>query len=115
MDLYLKTTRETLAEILTSLGFEVEENAQYTDAKLKDVEGRFHAMFARLEDNIYCDLHYDKNRHKWFIGVDYHTRPQEFFEKSLKKALDDRGVEFEVKKVNWFTRRNKTISGGFKL
>jgi len=115
MDLYIKTTRDELKDIFESLEFEIVENAGYTDAKILDPDGRFHAMCAKLEDRIYCDLHYDKNRHQWFIGVDYDRRPQEFFEKKLKEVLEGKDIAFEIKRVNWFTRRNKAISGGFKL
>ena len=115
MDLYVRTTEEELKKILACLGFEITEMGEYFDAKLKEPSGRLHAMFTKLNCRVYCDLHYDNKKHKWFIGVDYKDRPKNFFEDKLKKALQEKDIEFEVKKVNWITRRNKAISKGFKL
>ena len=115
MDLYIGTTKEELKEILVALGFKVTEKEKYFDAKLKESTGRFHTMFTELGDKIYCDLHYDKDKYKWFIGVDYKKKPKELLEGKLRKILEDKNIQFDIEEVSWFTRRNKAVRGGFKL
>jgi hypothetical protein len=115
MDLYIKTTLEELVKIFKLLGFEVIKEDKYFSAKLEQPNGRFHAMFAKLGDKVYCDFHFDYPKHKWFFGVDYKKKPKDFFDKKLRKIFENKKIQFKIKEVNWFIRRNKAISGGFKL
>lgn len=115
MDLYLNTNPNELATIFRTLNFEVGEEATHFYARLETTGGRFHAMFAELEGKVYCDLHFDGKKHKYFFGVDYKKKPREFFEKYLRDILENKNVAYEVRQVNWFTRRNRAMSGGFRL
>jgi len=115
MDLYINTTLEKLVEIYKSLGFKVTKKNKYFSAKLKRPGGRFHAMFANLEDKVYCDFHFDNTIHCLFFGVDYKKKPKQFFEEKLRKIFESQKIQFEIKEVNWFTRKNKAIFRGFHL
>jgi len=100
MDLYIDTTENKIIEIFESLGFKLTRENNYFSAKLEQPDGRFHAMFSRLNGKIYCDFHFDNKKHWLFFGVDYKKKPKDFFNKKLRKVLEDKKLQFEVKEVN---------------
>ena len=98
MDLYINTTSDELVIIFKLLGFKVIKKNKYFSAKLEQPNGKFHAMFAQLGNEAYCDFHFDNNKHWLFFGVDYKKKPKNFFDKKLRKI-------FENKKSNLKSKR----------
>jgi len=115
MDLYIYANLEELTKIFRLLDFKVSKKNIYFSAKLKTPRGRFHAMFSELTNRIYCDLHFDNKIHFLLFGVDYKIKPLRFFKERMEVILENRGIYFEIKDVDWFTRRNKAILRGFRL
>jgi hypothetical protein len=115
MDLYIETNLDRLVKIFESLGFDLTKEERYFCAKLKRPDGRFHAMFAELEDSIYCDFHFDNSLHCLFLGVDYKKRPKALFEKRMRQVFKAKHIRFHIKDVDWFTRRNNAIFSGFRV
>ena len=116
MDLYLQTESKQFETILLSLGFKKKNRKSYNYYYLKQKGGRIHAMFALVADNtVYCDLHFDNTIHFLFFGVDFKNKSETFFEKNIKSNLEKNQISFEIKKVSWFSKRNKSIFTGFRL
>ena len=115
VDLDIKTSIDDLIVLFKDLDFTIQGKASHTSAIKANAMGRLHAAFTETEDGVYCDLHYDHKVHFLLFGVDYKKRPRVFFEEVLEKILQRKEIEFEVRTVNWFSRRNKAIFRGFRL
>lgn len=115
MDLYIEGRLTEIIKIFRLLGFEITKKNKYFSAKLKQPNGRFHIMFSKFENKIYCDFHFDYTIHLLFLGVDYKKKPKEFFERNLRKILENKKIPFKIDEVDWFTRRNRAIFSGFRL
>ena len=48
------------------------------------------------------------------MGADYGRKPEDFFNSQLKQ-FNEKSFSYKIKKVNWFTRKNKAIIIGFKV
>lgn len=77
--------------------------------------GRYHILFAYIDGEAFCDFHFDNTIHFIGTGADYGKKPELFFNNKLKGKLDKKHIAYTIKKVNWFTRRNKAIVTGFRL
>lgn len=116
MDLYIDSNIETVTDIFKSLGFTIFQRKGYLEARCKMLKGcRYHAKWGLLDGKVYCDFHYDNFIHFTFFGVDYKTKPKEFFDKKIKNILIEKKLNFETKNVSWFNRRNKAIFTGFRV
>ena len=115
MDLYLKTQPQIFSQILKTHGLQIRAKRNYFDAKLKTKLGRIHAMYAVIDGNLYCDLHFDYRIHLFFIGVDYSKTPNAFFSEKLLPSLIEYNISFSIQDVSWFTRKNESKLFGYKV
>jgi len=117
MDLIIRGNQAKLLELLVSLGFEIKRHKSYHEAKLDQPEGRLHLLITEVApEKIYSDVHFDRVLHFLGFGVDYRTRPLNFYEKVLLRKLRSTGFQSEaVGGFEWSTRRNKAIISGLRL
>lgn len=112
MDIYFNISIEEVLEMFRSFDFEIKHAKNHFSAMLKKPKGRYHALIKEFENIVYCDFHWDNKKHYLFIGVDHKIRPRIFFEMHIRKELKKHNIQFYLKMVNWFTRRNKSIMHG---
>ena len=117
MDIYLESGLKEIKKIFSSLGFEIKDKKGHLSAILRKKRGRYHALLKEHDDKVYCDFHWDNKKHFLFWSVDYWVMPFIYFEKKIKTRLETLKVEYTFKKVNWFTRKNKSVFHGitFKI
>jgi hypothetical protein len=115
VDLEIQTTPPEFTEILRDLGFVIQKRESHISAMKKNSGGRMHAAFIQTAESVYCDLHYDYRVHFLLFGVDYKEKPRRYFEESMMETLQQKGIAFELRTVNWFTRKNKAVFRGFRL
>jgi len=116
MDLYVNSKLETVTDIFKSLRFTIFQKKRYLEARYKMPKGcRYHAKWALLEGKVYCDFHYDNFIHFTFWGVDYGIKPRDFFNQKIRAVLLAKNLNFEIKEVSYFNRRNKSIFTGFRV
>jgi len=117
MDLIIQGNQAKLFELLISLGFKIKRHKSYHEARLDQPEGRLHLLITKVAPGkIYSDVHFDRVFHFLGLGVDYRTRPLNFYEKVLLRRLRSNGFQSEVVGgFDWSTRRNKAIISGLRL
>ena len=114
MDIYLTATVQQFQNLLEKKKFSSNWKKNHFSAMQYDSGGRYHILFLELDGKVFCDFHYDNKIHGIGMGADYGKRPENYFEKNLKNDLEKMKIKYQIKQVNWFTRRNKAIITGFR-
>jgi hypothetical protein len=115
MDIYIKSDISTIEKILAAKEFSITRKKNHFSAMHYIKGGRYHFLYAFIDGEVFCDFHFDNTLHAIGTGADYGKKPEAYFDSQIKKILRKEDISYKIKKVNWFTRRNKAIITGFRL
>lgn len=115
MDIYIKTNVNKIEKLLQETDFTITRKSNHFSAMQYVKGGRYHILFEYIDNEVFCDFHFDNTVHFIGTGADYGKKPEEFFNRQVKEKLDKAYITYKIKRVNWFTRRNKAIITGFRL
>lgn len=115
MDIYVNTTVEKIEQILKDKNFTITQKSNHFSAMQYVKDGRYHFMYAVIDNELFCDFHFDNKIHGIGMGADYGKKPETYFDKNLRPIFETLKLKFWTKRVNWFTRRNKAIITGMRF
>jgi hypothetical protein len=115
MDIYINTTIDKIEQILKEKSFTIKRKSNHFSAMQYVKDGRYHFMYNAINNEIFCDFHFDNKIHGIGMGADYGKKPEEYFKQNLQPILENLKLKYTTKRVNWFTRRNKAIITGMRI
>lgn len=114
MDIYISTTVDVIESLLLAKGFSIKHKRNHFSAIYPVTWGRYHMLYDLIDGKVFCDFHYDNKLHGIGLGADYGKKPEAYFDEHLKEELEKNNIAYTVKRVNWFTRRNRAIVTGLR-
>ena len=115
MDIYINTTVDVIESLLLAKGFSITRKKNHFSAIYAVPWGRYHILYELIDGVVFCDFHYDNKLHGIGLGADYGKKPEAYFDVHLKEELEKDNIAYRVKRVNWFTRRNRAIITGLRI
>ena len=98
MDIYINIPINSLAAKLKEKGFVIKRKKNHYSGMLYVNDGRYHFMYELIDGEVFCDFHFDNKIHGIGMGADYGKKPEEYFEKYLRKEFHKLNKSFKTKR-----------------